>query len=84
MALLVVILGTSHTPAAALDNFRHLWWYAASMAVVSGLACSFLRAAQATAPRPAEADQVVASSRAALIPMAVSMKDDTDEEYAGA
>ena len=36
VALLVVILGTPHTPAAALDDFRHLWWYAASMARAVG------------------------------------------------
>ena len=43
VALLVVMLGTPHTPAAALAGFRHLWWYAASMALLSGLACALLR-----------------------------------------
>ncbi len=52
VALLVVILGTPHTAVAALDNFRHLWWYAASMAVLSGLACSLLRPSHAAVPRP--------------------------------
>ena len=51
VALLVVILGTPHTPVAALDNFRHLWWYAAAMAVAvrSGLQPppSWLRARRA-------------------------------------
>ena len=46
VALLVVILGTPHTATAALDNFRHLWWYAASMALLSGLACTLLRPAR--------------------------------------
>jgi MFS family permease len=52
VALLVVILGTPHTAVAALDNFRHLWWYAASMAVLSGLACSLLRPSHGGVPRP--------------------------------
>jgi EmrB/QacA subfamily drug resistance transporter len=50
VALLVVILGTTHTPAAALGHFRDLWWYAAGMAVLSGAACSLLRPAPAPAP----------------------------------
>ncbi len=37
VALLVVILGTPRSPAAALVNFRHLWVFAATMAVLSGL-----------------------------------------------
>jgi EmrB/QacA subfamily drug resistance transporter len=45
VALLVVILGTPHTPAAALLSFRHLWWYAGSMAALAGLLCTLL-------PRP--------------------------------
>jgi EmrB/QacA subfamily drug resistance transporter len=64
VALLVVILGTPHTPAVALDNFRHLWWYAASMALLSGLACSLLRPGRATAPRRAPVQQVLTSSGA--------------------
>jgi EmrB/QacA subfamily drug resistance transporter len=59
VALLVVILGAPHTASAALDNFRHLWWYAATMAVLSGLACSFLpkdaAAARRSSPAPAVA-----------------------------
>jgi EmrB/QacA subfamily drug resistance transporter len=53
VALLVVILGAPQTPMAALDNFRHLWWYAASMAALSGLACGLLRPLNATAYRAA-------------------------------
>ncbi|HEY5025591.1 MAG TPA: DHA2 family efflux MFS transporter permease subunit [Acidimicrobiales bacterium] len=52
VALLVVILGVPHTAVAALDNFRHLWWYAASMALLSGLACTLLRPARPGVPRP--------------------------------
>jgi EmrB/QacA subfamily drug resistance transporter len=56
VALLVVILGTPRTAVVALGNFRHLWWYAASMAVLSGLACSLLRPAL-----PASTRRVVVS-----------------------
>jgi MFS family permease len=43
VALLVVILGTPRSAMEALDNFHHLWIYAATMAVLSGLASSRLR-----------------------------------------
>jgi EmrB/QacA subfamily drug resistance transporter len=52
VALLVVILGTTHSPAAALTHFRHLWWYAASMVALSGLSCILLRP---SAPVPVQA-----------------------------
>jgi MFS family permease len=42
VALLVVILGSPHTPAAALSGFRHLWVYAASMALLCGSICLLL------------------------------------------
>ena len=42
VALLVVILGTPSGPAGALADFRHLWWFAAAMAVSSGLVCCLL------------------------------------------
>jgi EmrB/QacA subfamily drug resistance transporter len=42
-AILVVILGTPHTAAAALTGFRHLWAFAATMAVLSGLIASLLK-----------------------------------------
>jgi EmrB/QacA subfamily drug resistance transporter len=71
VALLVVILGTPHTPRAALDSFRHLWWYAALMALLSGLASSQLRRAPAATPRSALAtetdDRVAASPPAAVV-----------------
>ncbi len=57
VALLVVILGTPKSAAAALENFHHLWWYAAVMATLSGLVCSLLRSQTAAqAERSAEAD----------------------------
>ena len=34
--MLVVILGSPDTPAQALADFHHLWWFAAAMAVASG------------------------------------------------
>jgi EmrB/QacA subfamily drug resistance transporter len=48
VALLVVLLGNAHNPASALDHFRHLWWYAAGMAALSGSACCLLRPRSAT------------------------------------
>jgi MFS family permease len=59
VALLVVILGTTHTPAAALGHFRDLWWYAAGMAVLSGAACSLLRPAPAPAPATQTGAEIV-------------------------
>jgi MFS family permease len=56
VALLVVILGTPRSAVAALDNFHHLWIYAAIMAALSGLASSRLRplaAERAEALKPA-------------------------------
>ncbi len=43
IALMVVILGSTHSSVAALINFHHLWWYAASMAAMSGLASQLIR-----------------------------------------
>jgi EmrB/QacA subfamily drug resistance transporter len=42
IALLVVILGTPHSPADALAHFHNLWWYAAGTAALSGLACTLI------------------------------------------
>jgi EmrB/QacA subfamily drug resistance transporter len=50
VALLVVILGTPRSPAAALVHFRHLWAFAAAMAVLSGLVTSLLRRGRAVVP----------------------------------
>jgi EmrB/QacA subfamily drug resistance transporter len=43
VALLVVILGAPRNTSAALENFHHLWWYAATMATLSGVVCLLLR-----------------------------------------
>ena len=56
VAVLVVILGTPHSEAAALTTFRHLWLYAASMALASGLLCTLLKRRVA----PADAKMVPA------------------------
>ena len=53
VAVLVVILGTPHSPAAALTHFRHLWWYAAAMVALSGVAATLLRPAPAAQRQPA-------------------------------
>ena len=50
VALLVVILGTPGSAAAALVNFRHLWAFAAAMAVLSGLVGSLLARRQTSGP----------------------------------
>ncbi len=42
IALLVVLLGTPHSALDALRSFHHLWFFCASMAIVSGLSCVFL------------------------------------------
>jgi NTE family protein len=52
VAVLVVVLGAPTTPAAALDAFHHLWWFAAMMAVSSGTVCLLLRPSRAAAPGP--------------------------------
>jgi EmrB/QacA subfamily drug resistance transporter len=43
VAMLVVILGVPTNANEALANFHHLWFYAASMAVLSGTAVLFLK-----------------------------------------
>jgi EmrB/QacA subfamily drug resistance transporter len=42
VAILVVVLGAPTSAAAALHNFRHLWIFIASSAIVAGLICSLL------------------------------------------
>jgi EmrB/QacA subfamily drug resistance transporter len=49
VAVLVVVLGAPRTAEAALSDFHHLWWYAAGMAALSGLACSLLPTQRAVA-----------------------------------
>ena len=43
IAILVVVLGTPASASAALHNFRHLWIFIASSAVIAGLICSLLQ-----------------------------------------
>ena len=43
IAIMVVILESTHGSLPDLANFHHLWWYAASMAAMSGLASQFIR-----------------------------------------
>jgi EmrB/QacA subfamily drug resistance transporter len=56
VALLVVILGTPRSPAAALANFRHLWAFAAAMAVLSGLVTALLKGGRQQPPVTATND----------------------------
>jgi EmrB/QacA subfamily drug resistance transporter len=42
VAILVVILGTPSSLGAALENFRHLWFFAAATAAIAGVICAFL------------------------------------------
>ncbi|HXY42877.1 MAG TPA: hypothetical protein VEH29_01700, partial [Acidimicrobiales bacterium] len=43
VALLVVLLADPRTPAEALTGFRHLWVFAASMAMACGVISGLLR-----------------------------------------
>jgi hypothetical protein len=52
VAVLVVFLGTPHSPAEALTGFDHLWTYAAIAAAVAGLICCLLTPARKPAPAP--------------------------------
>ena len=67
VAVLVVILGTPTSPVQALAGFHHLWWFAAAMAVSSGMVCLFLgsghpaRTAVAPGDRSPSADRPVAA-----------------------
>ncbi len=46
IAILVVILGTPSTTTEALRNFKHLWFFVASMAVLAGVICTGLSRAK--------------------------------------
>jgi EmrB/QacA subfamily drug resistance transporter len=54
IALLVVILGAPTSPVAALDHYKHLWIYAASMAVACGLVGTLLKGGGSRSAAPAE------------------------------
>jgi MFS family permease len=51
VAILVVMVAASATPAAALQSFRHLWIYAAAMGLLMGALAAWLGP-----PRPAQAE----------------------------
>lgn len=61
VAILVVILGTPRTPQLALASARHLWYYCAAMAALSGVASLGIGRRRALAPlgEPADTGQVV-------------------------
>ena len=58
VAILVVILGTPSSAAAALRNFHHLWWYVASMAALAGVLSILLGRPRVAAARPNDVDAV--------------------------
>ena len=63
VAILIVILGTPTSAAAALRNFHHLWWYVASMAALAGSVATLLSPRQATRTIPSSADGAVESAQ---------------------
>ncbi|HEX3462097.1 MAG TPA: DHA2 family efflux MFS transporter permease subunit [Acidimicrobiales bacterium] len=65
VAILVVILGTPGTRAAALTGFQHLWLYAALMALASGGLCALLKGRVAPVSAKAVAAAVTPASVAA-------------------
>ena len=63
VALLVVILGSAKSREVALTNFHHLWIYAASMAILSGLTTLMLGSSR-TAPKGSSENDARESGRA--------------------
>jgi EmrB/QacA subfamily drug resistance transporter len=62
VAILVVILGTPTSLGAALENFRHLWIFAASTAAIAGVICVFLaRPTPRTRPSELDIDEAAAT-----------------------
>jgi EmrB/QacA subfamily drug resistance transporter len=60
VAILVVILGAPASLTVALENFRHLWIFAASTAAIAGVICAFLaRPVANAAPRARDVDTAV-------------------------
>ncbi len=74
VAILVVILGAPTTALAALDNFKHLWFFVAATAIVAGIICAGL----ARPPSPAPALGDVATG----VEEAVAMEEMLDGEFA--
>jgi MFS family permease len=66
VALLVVILGTPHSPADALAHFHNLWWYAAATAALSGLACTVISHKPGVVAEPTPVTEAVAESPVAV------------------
>lgn len=54
IALLVVLIGTPHSPLSALHHFHNLWFFGAAMAGASGVACIFLGAKRTVAATPTQ------------------------------
>lgn len=63
VAVLVVILGTPRSAAAAMAGFHHLWLFVASMAVATAAVSSFLRPASRVAARGVERDEALVRGR---------------------
>jgi hypothetical protein len=63
VAILVVVLGVPNSAAQALTNFHHLWFYAASMTVLSGFTSLLLHRSRAVQQHP-EGEFFVAQSHA--------------------
>ncbi|MGC2486873.1 MAG: DHA2 family efflux MFS transporter permease subunit [Acidimicrobiales bacterium] len=57
IAILVVVLGTPASASAALHNFRHLWIFIATSAIVAGLICSLLTSSSGSTRRAGLADE---------------------------
>lgn len=66
VALLVVILGTPHSPADALAHFHNLWWYAAATAALSGLACTVISHKSRVVAEPIPVTEAVVESPVAV------------------
>ncbi len=66
IAILVVVLGTPVSASAALHNFRHLWIFIASSAVIAGLICSFLLRSASSTMRPTLASEEARGMEEAL------------------
>jgi MFS family permease len=65
IAIMVAILGQSHTQAAAMIAFQNAWLYAAAMALTSGCVALFLGERQPTLSlAPAPAPQIAGSPQA--------------------